>query len=125
MKELLSSNEEPQLLLIDLRDSRFLDGEPLIQSSINIPVSRVTDPNNRQQTDAATIFLSDVLNMPDVLWKSKYKCVQPTKGHYIVFISSTGVRSEVVTKKARQMGFEKTFSLHGGSRLWDKYYVSK
>ena len=117
---MLQTKEEPNLILIDLR-TNFFEEEPPLPGSFNIPVPRITELP-QEQRDVATQFLQDAVNMPEMLWKTKYnKCPQLTKDHYIVFYSSTGVRSEYAATKAQSLGF-KAYSLFGGSRLWTKHF---
>jgi len=58
-------------------------------------------------------------------FKAKYRFEKPTENHQIVFYSSVGRRSDIVTKIALELGFKNAKSLYGGSRMWNKLEHAK
>lgn len=58
----------------------------------------------------------------DAAFQSRHRFPKPKHDQAIVFYSSVGMRSDVATKIALEIGYKNVRSLYGGSRLWNKFF---
>jgi len=135
--EILIKNQDRSWIVVDLRDNNPSQdrGEPMIPSAHNLPLPRVSSPNKKENTEKNKkekkeekeemspdeVFKKSLEELNDEQWTQKFKFSKLKKSDKIIFYSSSGKRSDLITKTALELGFSTVKSLSGGSRLWAKF----
>jgi len=137
--EKLVKNQDRSWILVDLRDNNPSQdqGEPMISFAYNMPLPQVLSPKKKRKENTEKkkneteekkeeispdeVFKKSLEELNEEQWMQKFKFSKLKKSDKIIFYSSSGKRSDLITKTALELGFSTVKSLSGGSRLWAKF----
>jgi len=127
LKKKLDNGE--QIVLVDLREKNEIEmlKEYSIPNSIFLPNPPLDDATFRailepSEDSAPSDFFSLAYKLPPLRWKAVYGSRKPQRADQVVFYSFSHKRSLVAVKSALRLGFTNVKYLHGGSKIWNKYF---
>ncbi|XP_018330688.1 rhodanese domain-containing protein CG4456-like isoform X4 [Agrilus planipennis] len=103
-KEVKEATNNPNIIVIDVREPSELKQTGVIPGSINIPLNKVEDAFKSLKDDE---------------FQKVYGLPKPTTDSSIIFSCLLGKRSQIALETIQKLGFKKVRNFKGGWQEWE------